>query len=95
MINRLDDDERAFLDTYIEELKPRTAKERFNLGMFISYRFLRPGQCRDRTKLGAFCGVSRQAIELTELRALRKLRRGSLLLVAREYLNGAMGHGVQ
>ena len=94
--NRLDDDERALLDCYLELKDHWTPKERFDLGCYVSSRFLQPGQSRDREKLGQFCGVSRQAIEHIELRGLRKCRRGKLLMVAVEMfgLNGSNGSHV-
>lgn len=96
---RLDDDERALLDCYVEGLteehgRPLTRKERFDAGMFVASRFLHAGQFHSREKLGAFTGSSRQAIEHIELRGLRKCRRGGLLVIAKEYFpNGVNGHG--
>ncbi len=70
----LDGDERAVLDTYLEELGPLDRAQRWWLGEWLCERFSIYGQPRTRGECAEFRGVSRQAVEQTELRGFRMLR---------------------
>lgn len=80
------EDERAVIETYVSGLKSLNAKQRFDLGMWISSRFLEYGQTREETELAEFTGVRRQAINHIYQRALKKCRLRSLAVVAKEHL---------
>lgn len=65
-------------------------KELFNLGMAVSALTMEPCQRRTCHEIACYIRaaglpISRQAIEHTEKRALRKLRRSSLASLAAEH----------
>lgn len=55
-------------------MKARKGKEGVELGLAISRLSMKAGQTRTCRELAAYCGVSTQAIQQMERKALRKLR---------------------
>lgn len=66
--------------------KQLTRKERFVLGLGRAKLLMLPGERRSRQDIARDAGVSRQAIENIELRALRKCRIKGLAILAKEHL---------
>lgn len=56
------------------DLRSSRHGDRFLLGLAVSALGLSPGQTRSAGELAAFCGVTKSCIQLTEGRALRKVR---------------------